>query len=200
VWPVRRRLPRRRHHPGARETHFPLSSCEWAMSRSRDWATSHSLERLTRPSWMTWCIPVGPSVRAPHRRQTGIRPFVSGAWSSSSCPATCIYSDEVIGPPSCPPGAARSRKESPGLLMGVPLQPTPRTPPWSSPVASTRGRLIKTVRPRGAAGSRPQQDPAVVVEAPVRPSGSCVPAKWRSRSVTSARSARRPLRPSPPYV
>ena len=66
------------------------------MSRSRDWARSQSLDRFSRPSCRAWCSPVGLSVRAPHRLQTAIRPFVSGAWWSSSCAATCRASEEVM--------------------------------------------------------------------------------------------------------
>ena len=62
----------------------PRSDFERAMSWSRDWAVSQSIDRLTWPSRSSWCNPAAQSVRAPHRLHTGMRPFVSGRWCWSS--------------------------------------------------------------------------------------------------------------------
>ena len=40
--------------------------------------------------------PIGPSVRAPQRRQTAIRPLVSGKWCSSSRAPNCDASGEAM--------------------------------------------------------------------------------------------------------
>ena len=133
---------------------MPRINLALAMSRSRDCALSHSLDWVTRPSCKTWCDPVGPSVRAPHRLHTGIRPFVSGAWCSSSWAAICKGSGEVMV-----------------LLSPHPSSRTAEGSRWRSRQA---GGPFTPLYAKGKSGNRLAQSPALDrVSRPIIPASRC---------------------------
>ena len=108
--------------PHSLRAHLPLSICGWAMSRSRDWATSHSLDHRDAPFLQ--------DIVDPHR---AVRP---GAAPSADRDAAVRLGDVVLvelrgdvqrigerigcahGAPLCPPAGARYREGSSGRPRG----------------------------------------------------------------------------------
>ena len=137
-----------------------------SICRSRAWATSHSVERATWLSLTMWWDPTRSSVRAPHRWQTGMRPFVSGEWCASSCVATSRDFDEVIALPwklLAPPYARQGVPSRPGPDGGRPGRGHPQLPDpprflgtaTGSPTTARRSRTGSSRRAPAGAPSGP---------------------------------------------
>jgi len=130
------------------------------MLLNRDWASNQSLDRATRLPSGTWWCPSGPSVWAPHRRQTAIRPLVSGRWwASSRWPTVEASRESMISPCSethfgQKPSRTRARiwAHHPALtLLRNGLRRERRIGAWATPRSTVpSGQAVRADRPTPA--------------------------------------------------